>query len=185
MLSFSPDNCAGILCILWMLGFRSTAPGKGIHHHMKYRIPEIRVSTIREVGTDRKEMNQPSLVADFCRLYFEMSGFDHDREHLLCLNLNSRLHLESLSHISTGTLDHCLVHPREVFRPAIVSNASSVLIVHNHPSGLCDPSQADIRITRELIKVGELIRIQVTDHVIFGQQEGEYRSLRELGYFYS
>jgi DNA repair protein RadC len=84
-------------------------------------------------------------------------------------------------------VDTLLVHPREVFKRAIAANASALVLVHNHPSGDPTPSAADIKVTRDLIRAGHLLKIEVLDHVILGrrsQEEGkDYVSLRELGYF--
>ena len=84
-------------------------------------------------------------------------------------------------------MDTLLVHPREVFKRAIAANASALVLVHNHPSGDPTPSAADIKVTRDLIRAGHLLKIEVLDHVILGrrsQEEGkDYVSLRELGYF--
>jgi DNA repair protein RadC len=74
-----------------------------------------------------------------------------------------------------------LVHPREIFRAAVIASAHSVILMHNHPSGDSNPSEADIRITRELVRAGQVLRIEVLDHVIVGRDN--HRSLRELGYF--
>jgi DNA repair protein RadC len=85
-------------------------------------------------------------------------------------------------------LDSVEIHPREVFNPIITARASAVVLAHNHPSGDPSPSEADIRITRDLVRAGRLLRIEVLDHIILGQKhEGRQRdfvSLRELGYFY-
>ena len=84
-------------------------------------------------------------------------------------------------------LDSILIHPREVFRLAIAANASALVLVHNHPSGDPTPSEADIRATRDLIRAGQLLKIEVLDHIILGRRAAEngrdYVSLRELGYF--
>ena len=89
--------------------------------------------------------------------------------------------------ISQGTLDTILVHPREVFAAAISKRASAIVLIHNHPSGDPTPSDADIKVTRDLIRAGQLLKIDVIDHVIFGRPTPErmkdYSSLRELGYF--
>ncbi|HMJ90339.1 MAG TPA: JAB domain-containing protein, partial [Candidatus Acidoferrum sp.] len=91
--------------------------------------------------------------------------------------------------ISDGTLDTILVHPREVFRSAITANAAAIILVHNHPSGDPTPSEADIKVTRDLIRAGQLLKIDLLDHVILGrateQRPKDWSSLRELGYFYS
>ena len=91
--------------------------------------------------------------------------------------------------ISHGLLDTILVHPREVFRAAIAANAAGIVLVHNHPSGDPTPSEADIKVTRDLIRAGQLLKIEVVDHVIIGRATAarakDYSSLKELGYFYS
>jgi DNA repair protein RadC len=91
--------------------------------------------------------------------------------------------------MSQGTLDRLLVHPREVFKAAIAANAAAVVLVHNHPSGDPTPSEADVKVTRDLIRAGQLLKIEVLDHVILGRATAErpkdFVSLRELGYFYT
>jgi DNA repair protein RadC len=103
--------------------------------------------------------------------------------------LNTRRHLIAVQHISQGTLDTILVHPREVFYPAISRHASAIILVHNHPSGDPSPSEADIKVTRDLIRAGQILKIEVLDHVILGKRTEErprdFISLRELGYFYT
>jgi DNA repair protein RadC len=107
---------------------------------------------------------------------------------VLLLNTRRRLLGEPVK-ISDGTLDTILVHPREVFKPAISANAAAIVLAHNHPSGDPTPSEADIKVTRDLIRAGQLLKIEVLDHVILGrktaEREKDYVSLRELGYFYS
>jgi DNA repair protein RadC len=76
-----------------------------------------------------------------------------------------------------------LVHPREVFRVAVITAASAMIIMHNHPSGESTPSDADIKVTRDLIRAGQLMKIELLDHVVIGN--GNRSSLRELGYFYA
>ncbi len=80
-----------------------------------------------------------------------------------------------------------LVQPREVFKNAIAANAAAIVLVHNHPSGDPTPSEADIKVTRDLIRAGQLLKIDVLDHVILGKRTEEkpqdFVSLRQLGYF--
>jgi DNA repair protein RadC len=110
-------------------------------------------------------------------------------ETLQVLLLNTRRRLLRVAEITDGTLDTILVHPREVFKAAIAANAAAVVLAHNHPSGDPTPSEADIKVTRDLIRAGQLLKIDVLDHVIIGRATPErpkdYASLRELGYFYS
>ncbi|MBA4149373.1 MAG: DNA repair protein RadC [Verrucomicrobia bacterium] len=122
-----------------------------------------------------------SLLREDCRF--------HEVEHFHVILLNTRRKLIRVEQISQGTLDSVLVHPREVFKMAISANASAIVIVHNHPSGDPNPSEADIKVTRDLIRAGQLLKIEVLDHVILGRKTADrlndYVSLRELGYFYS
>jgi DNA repair protein RadC len=110
-------------------------------------------------------------------------------ETLQVLLLNTRRRLIRVEEITDGTIDTLLVHPREVFKAAIAANAAAVVLAHNHPSGDPTPSEADIKVTRDLIRAGQLLKIDVLDHVIIGRATAErkkdYASLRELGHFYS
>lgn len=103
-------------------------------------------------------------------------------ECFVVLILNTRRRARGHHIVSVGTMDTILVHPREVFRVAIIAGAAAVILMHNHPSGDSTPSEADIKVTRDLIRGGQLLKIEVLDHVIVGR--GQYKSLRELGYFY-
>jgi len=103
-------------------------------------------------------------------------------ESFVVLLLNTRRRVKGHVLVSTGTLDTILVHPREVFRPAIIGAAAAIVLMHNHPSGDSSPSEADIKVTRDLIRAGQLLRIEVLDHVIVGAGE-TFTSLRTLGYF--
>jgi len=109
-------------------------------------------------------------------------------ETLQVLLLNTRRRLIRIEEISDGTIDTILVHPREVFKCAIAANAASLVLAHNHPSGDPTPSEADVKVTRDLIRAGQLLKIEVVDHIIMGRatpdRAKDYASLRELGYFY-
>jgi len=110
-------------------------------------------------------------------------------ETLQVLCLNTRRRLIRVDEVIDGTIDTLLVHPREVFKFAISANAAAVVLAHNHPSGDPTPSEADIKVTRDLIRAGQLLKIDVLDHVIIGratpERQKDYVSLRELGYFYA
>ena len=104
---------------------------------------------------------------------------DKKKEHFLILCLDTKNNLKKISTISTGTLDANLVHPREVFKEAIQSLASSIILVHNHPSGNPEPSDADIDITRRIIETGKIIGIDVLDHIIIANNNS--LSFKEKG----
>jgi DNA repair protein RadC len=97
--------------------------------------------------------------------------------------LNTRRRIKGHYLVSIGTMDTILCHPREVFRLAIMASAAAIIIAHNHPSGEATPSEADIKITRDLIRAGQLLKIEVLDHIVIGHPN--HTSLRSLGYFYS
>ena len=88
------------------------------------------------------------------------------REHFVVVLLNARHEAIGIETVSIGSLNASIVHPREVFRPAIIQSAASVVLAHNHPSGDPEPSEEDLTITKRLVEVGELVGIGVLDHVI-------------------
>lgn len=139
----------------------------------------------KEMNGESPLMDNPEAVANYMRESVRLN----ERETFRIILLNTRRRLIEEKKIADGTLDTLLVHPREVFKPAIASNAAAIILLHNHPSGDPSPSEADIKITRDLIRAGQLLRIEVLDHVILGRATQErpkdYVSLRELGYFYS
>lgn len=99
------------------------------------------------------------------------------QEHFVIFCLNTRGGAIHRQLVSLGTVNANLVHPREVFYPAIVHNAHRVILAHNHPSGDSSPSDEDIGMTRRLVEAGRILGIQVADHVIVGERE--YTSLRD------
>lgn len=105
---------------------------------------------------------------------------DADREMFIVLTLNQRNRVIGAYTISVGTLTASLVHPREVFRPAIIDGAASVVLVHNHPSGNPKPSTQDRDMTDRLLQASQLLGIGVLDHVIIG--DGAFVSFRESGW---
>jgi DNA repair protein RadC len=143
----------------------------------------------RRMEQERREespvLDNPATVVNFMRETNRLLNV----ESFQVLLLNVRKKLIRSEEISQGLLDTILVHPREVFRAAIVANAAGVVLVHNHPSGDPAPSEADIKVTRDLIRAGQLLKIEVVDHVIIGratpERQKDYVSLRELGYFYA
>ena len=138
-----------------------------------------------ELQRESPVLDNPEAVAGLLR--------DQNRlmevETFQILLLNTRRRLIRVEKVSQGTLDTILVHPREVFKSAIAARAAALVLVHNHPSGDPAPSEADIKVTRDLIRAGQIIKIEVVDHVILGRatvdRPKDYSSLRELGYFYS
>ena len=139
----------------------------------------------REIHHESPTLDTPERIADLLR----EDNRRYKVELFQVVLLNTRRKLIRIEPISQGTLDTILVHPREVFKGAISANAAAVVLAHNHPSGDPTPSEADIKVTRDLIRAGQLLKIEVLDHVIFGRatpdRPKDYLSLRELGYFYT
>lgn len=151
---------------------------------------EFKVLRMQEAPEANAVADNPERCITYLREQLANSpAFNSDVESLMVIFLNTRRRPIGWQIISTGTLDTLLVHPREVFKPACVMNASAIVLAHNHPSGDPAPSEADIKVTRDLIRAGQLMKIDVLDHVILGKATPErakdYASLRELGYFYS
>ena len=137
----------------------------------------------KELRAEAPVMETPEQIADLLR----EDNRVYEVEQFQVLLLNTRRKLIRVERITQGTLDTILVHPREVFKLAIAANAAAIVLVHNHPSGDPTPSDQDIKVTRDLIRAGQLLKIEVLDHVILGRRTAErikdYASLRELGYF--
>lgn len=145
----------------------------------------LAVRMARELHSESPVLENPDRIADLLREEFRTSAVE--TFHIVLLN--TRRKLIRVEKISQGTLDTLLVTPREVFRHAIAANAAALVLAHNHPSGDPTPSDSDVKVTRDLIRAGQLLKIEVLDHVILGRATPErprdYVSLRELGYMYS
>lgn len=101
-----------------------------------------------------------------------------DREHFKVILMNTKNHVIRVETVAIGTLNFCAVHPREVFKSAIKHSSAGIILVHNHPSLNCTPSQQDIEVTQRLVEVGNIIGIDILDHVIIGER---YSSFKERG----
>lgn len=132
-------------------------------------------------------LERPEQVLDIWnRFVVRHPAYSADQEAFVVFCLNRRVRLIGWQLITLGTVNSCLVHPREVFRPAIVSAACSVLCAHNHPSGDPAPSSADLHITRQLTAAGRAVDIDMIDHVVIGRPERDpvgrgWYSFRESG----
>jgi DNA repair protein RadC len=104
---------------------------------------------------------------------------DKAKEHFKLIFLNARNKILGISTISIGSLNASIVHPREVFKDAIMHNAYSVVLAHNHPSGDPEPSENDIKMTKKLVESGKILGIEVIDHIIVGKNE--FCSFKERG----
>lgn len=145
---------------------------------------EWKIISLRECPTpeDMQLCDTPDRAVSYWRTNIvQHPYFNPECENFVALMLNTRRRIKGHYLVSIGTMDTILVHPREVFRLAIMASASALVLGHNHPSGDPQPSEADIKVTRDLIRAGQLLKIEVLDHIIVGNPR--HTSLRELGYF--
>ena len=144
-----------------------------------YTIPGFRIALVREPGVKLAERPQIRVAAEAAPLLAQYIG-ETDREVFAVALLTVRHRVLGLHTVSVGCLTSSLVHPREVFKPAILAGSAALLLVHNHPSGDPEPSAEDIALTRRLTAAGQLLGIEILDHLILGEA-GRYVSLRERG----
>jgi DNA repair protein RadC len=147
---------------------------------------EYKITPLRECPIPEKLSlcDTPDRIADYWRLHVPSHPhFNPECECFVVIILNTRRRVKGHYFVSIGTMDTVLVHPREVFRLAVITSAAAIVLTHNHPSGESSPSDADIKVTRDLIRAGQLLKIEILDHVVLGN--GNRTSLREQGYFYS
>src|ERR1700730_11983502 len=128
----------------------------------------------------RQKLDSPEVI-------HELVGAEMRRlrkESLRVILLDTRYHLIRIEEVSLGSINESIAHPRDVFRPALISSAYAVIVVHNHPSGDATPSQSDHSLTRRLAEAAELLQIKLLDHIIIGapsEQNAGYFSFKEAG----
>jgi DNA repair protein RadC len=115
-----------------------------------------------------EKIDSTATAIDYCQRKFRRLAIDRQQEEFHIVTLDTKLFPIATHQITVGTLDASLVHPREVFRPAIRDAASAIILVHNHPSGDSTPSREDIAVTERLRKSAEIIGIRVLDHIVVG-----------------
>ena len=142
---------------------------------------EFRVLRLRECQPEPSTIDTPDRAAEYWKANVQTAPwFDPSKEGFVVLVLNTRRRILGHNLVTLGTLDTCTVHAREVFRPVIVAAGAAAILMHNHPSLDPTPSEGDIKVTRELIRAGQLLKIELLDHVIVGDK---HVSMRGLGYF--
>jgi DNA repair protein RadC len=127
--------------------------------------PVVRIQLVRE-DVQRYQ------VSGFVDAYNVASQFleNEDRENLIAILLDTSGHVNGVFTISIGDSNQAVANPREIFKAAILTNACSIILAHNHPSGKIDPSDADIEMTKRVIAAGKILNIEVLDHVIVGHK---------------
>lgn len=144
------------------------------------KVSLVKVWTVMEEA-DTLKLDSPELAVKFWRANVApMPIFDTNKEHAAVLLLNTRYHIKSWNLVSIGSVNESIVHPREVFRAALVAGSYALILMHNHPSGDPAPSQTDHSLTRRLAEGAELLQVKLLDHVIVGDGE-RYFSFKEAG----
>lgn len=133
----------------------------------------------RRMARSRLDALQIRRPEDAAELLMETMRY-YDKEHFVCLFLNTKNRIMAQETVTIGILDASLVHPREVFKAALKCGAASFICAHNHPSGDPTPSPEDVSITRRLLEVGEIVGIELLDHLVIG--DNQYVSLKERGF---
>lgn len=140
-------------------------------------ICELSRRIAKETAAQRLDFSSPDSIAEY---YMEDMRY-LDREQLVLVMLDSKCRMIKDCVISVGTVNASLVSPREIFAEALRCNAVSIVLLHNHPSGDCTPSRNDIAVTTKISKVGDIMGINLIDHIIIG--DNKYTSLKEKEYF--
>ena len=140
----------------------------------------FKICMVKENDIEYPDVNisVPQTVADLVTKYVGTP----DREMFIVLAVNVRNKITGIHTVSVGSLDTSIVHPREVFKFAILANASSIIVAHNHPSGDTTPSSDDIELTKRLKQASEILAIDLLDHIVLGH-DGQYLSFRDRGLF--
>ena len=137
----------------------------------------MQISTLTEQRFHREKEETYLYTAKDVFSYMASLFNEEDREYLFVLHLNTKNKVLDRELIGIGTLDCCLLHPREIFKGAITKGANYIVLIHNHPSGDPNPSEEDINITKQLFKAGKILGIPVIDHIIIGK--GKYYSFTD------
>ena len=146
----------------------------------RYRLKLATWMIVRAPGQPlRRKLDGPAAVAQLAVALARAA--DDGREHFWSVLLDAQLRYVMHTEVSVGTLNAALVHPREVFGPALREGAASLIVAHNHPSGDPTPSREDLRLTRQLADAGKLLDVPVHDHVIVGNGTDAWVSLAERG----
>ena len=148
-----------------------------------YTPHEFKVMRVRECQPMTETMDTPERAAAYWRANIPQAPwFDPAKEAVVVLILNVRKRILGHNLVTLGSLDTCIVTPLSVFRPVLVAAGSAIILMHNHCSGDASPSEADIKTTRDLIRAGQLLKIDLVDHVVIGA-DPSFSSLRTAGYF--
>ena len=140
------------------------------------KINQVSIRLVKERPLlSEEQLTSPEKVAMVVGDYIR----DMDREALCVIDFNSKLQPLNFNLVSIGAIDTTIASPREILKSAILSNAANMMILHNHPSNILEPSKEDIRTTAKLVDICNLVGIPLLDHIIVGPDKGRYFSLRD------
>jgi DNA repair protein RadC len=137
-------------------------------------VPFVTVRTVAEAPSPGHVFSPEKCVEFWADHIATRPDHDPDKEHLYVLALDVKYQLKGVTLVSMGTLNESLAHPREVFRPAIAMGAYAIILMHNHPSGNPQPSEADRNLTRRMTEAGNILHLKLKDHVIFGTRTAHF-----------
>lgn len=147
---------------------------------MTVRVPIVKIQIVKERTLPYQEsvhISSPEEAAQLIRAYLG----EADREHFVVLMLSTKHRVNAIHTVSVGSINATIVHPREVLKAAILSNAAAIVVAHNHPSGDPTPSEDDLSVTKRLLQACRIVGIDLLDHVVVC--EDRYVSFRERGLF--
>ncbi|NTU98374.1 MAG: JAB domain-containing protein [Chlorobiaceae bacterium] len=132
-------------------------------------IPRYSIRLVREteVYYGRRRIKSPEMI---CELFMTIGLHEKAGEEFHSVYLNTKNEIIGMEMISKGTLNASLVHPREVFKGALLANANALILVHNHPSGHAEPGDADRMVTEKLVEAGKILDVKILDHVIIASR---------------
>ncbi len=145
-----------------------------------YKIPKYTMSLVKEgfIKCQEKSIDNPDNAKQMVQSY--LGG--KDREHFIVILVNIKNEICGVHTVAIGSLNSAIVHPREVYKAAVVANAAGIIVAHNHPSGDVRPSENDKEMTKRLVKAGKIMGIEFLDHLIVANDQDHYFSFRRSGY---
>lgn len=146
---------------------------RSLKKELKYKIPQLKLALIREGKAETFQISSPDDIHHYAEPLKHMS-----EEHFVAFHLDARNHVIGYHVVSHGTLTASLVHPREVFKAALLSNSHAIIAAHNHPGGSLSPSDEDVKTTKQLIQAGRLLGVELLDHIVVSFKG--ITSIREL-----
>lgn len=144
---------------------------------MSYNISIVKIQMVKEGNLfldDERLANSASVFLAMKKFY---AGADRESLVVLCVDTKNRI--TAMNVASVGILNGSMVHPREVFKPAILANAAAIILVHNHPSGDPAPSPEDRKVTQNILEAGKIMNIALLDHIVIGERN--YYSFKDNG----